>query len=85
MANETSSLQPHKIVLSEEEIFDVGLATFYVFDKENAGAARSARHVKGGPCVRDVRGGPCIGDVRGGPCVRSQRGGPCVSPGSSWS
>jgi hypothetical protein len=26
----------HVITLSEEEIFDVSLATFYVFDKENA-------------------------------------------------
>jgi hypothetical protein len=25
----------HEIILSEEEIFDVSLATFYVFDKEN--------------------------------------------------
>jgi hypothetical protein len=27
----------HVITLSEEEIFDVSLSTFYVFDKENAG------------------------------------------------
>jgi hypothetical protein len=30
----------HEIALSEEEISDVSLATFYVFDKENAGAFR---------------------------------------------
>ena len=30
----------HEISLSEEEISDVSLATFYVFDKENAGAFR---------------------------------------------
>jgi hypothetical protein len=30
----------HEITLSEEEISDVSLATFYVFDKENAGAFR---------------------------------------------
>ena len=27
----------HVITLSEEEVFDVSLATFYVFDKEEAG------------------------------------------------
>jgi hypothetical protein len=30
----------HEIVLGEEEISDVSLATFYVFDKENAGTPR---------------------------------------------
>ena len=29
-----------QITLSEEEIADVSLGTFFVFDKENAGAAR---------------------------------------------
>jgi hypothetical protein len=31
----------HEITLGEEEISDVSLATFYVFDKENAGTLRS--------------------------------------------
>jgi hypothetical protein len=31
----------HEIVLREEEISDVSLATFYVFDKERAGAFRA--------------------------------------------
>jgi len=30
----------HAIAISEEEIADVSLATFYVFDKENAGASK---------------------------------------------
>jgi hypothetical protein len=30
----------HQITLSDEEVSDVSLATFYVFDKENAGAFR---------------------------------------------
>ena len=30
----------HEITLGEEEIADVSLATFYVFDKENAGPSR---------------------------------------------
>ena len=44
----------HEISLSEEEISDVSLATFYVFDKENAGAFR--------PGVRLAMGaGGCAG------------------------
>jgi len=31
---------PPAIILGEEEIFDVSLATFYVFDNENAGTHR---------------------------------------------
>ena len=30
----------HEITLGEEEIADVSLATFYVFDKENVGTSR---------------------------------------------
>ena len=30
----------HEVTLSEEEISDVSLATFYVFDNENAGTFR---------------------------------------------
>jgi hypothetical protein len=43
----------HEIILREEEIFDVSLATFYVFDKERAGAFRAGeRLIKiGGCCV----------------------------------
>ena len=36
-ANTSLPSQKHEISLGEEEIFDVSLATFYVFDKENAG------------------------------------------------
>ena len=40
---QTPNLAPgHAITLGEEEIADVSLATFYVFDKENIGAARAA-------------------------------------------
>src|SRR2546430_17613261 len=53
-----------QITLSEEEIADVSLGTFYVFDKENAGTPRLgeqyARGCRGGGC----RGGGC----RGGGC-----------------
>jgi hypothetical protein len=69
MANEKSGSQPHGIVLSEEEIFDIGLATFHSFDTERTEAAASARQLKGGPCAPVVRGGPCAPTVRGGPCA----------------
>ena len=36
-ANTSLSSQKHEIFLGEEEISDVSLATFYVFNKENAG------------------------------------------------
>ena len=31
----------HEVILREEEIFDVTLASFYIFDKERAGAFRA--------------------------------------------
>ena len=48
----------HEITLGEEEISDVSLATFYVFDKENAGTS--------GPSVQLVKGGGCKGGGGGG-------------------
>src|SRR6201997_3812381 len=39
-ANTSPHSQKHEIFLGEEEISDVSLATFYVFDKENAGPPR---------------------------------------------
>jgi hypothetical protein len=36
----------HEIILREDEIFDVSLATFYLFDKERAGAFRASRRLK---------------------------------------
>ena len=56
----------HEITLAEEEISDVSLATFYVFDKENTGTFR--------PNVQLVRGGGCGG---GGGCRGCGGGGGC--------
>jgi hypothetical protein len=48
----------HEITLSDEEIADVSLATFYVFDKENAAAAQgSFQLARGGGCGHG--GGGC--------------------------
>ncbi len=61
-----STSQPHELFLGEEEIFDVSLSTFYVFDKENAGATPLAQQLKlaarGGGCGRcGGCGGRCGG------------------------
>ena len=40
----------HQVTLCEEEIFDVSLATFYVFDKENAGTFRRGVRLAAGGC-----------------------------------
>jgi len=45
----TPNIAPsHEITLGEEEIADVSLATFYVFDKENAAAAQAGVQVVAG-------------------------------------
>jgi hypothetical protein len=49
MATEPSNSQRDEVILSEEEIFDVSLTTFYAFDKEN------------GPRPTRPKGGPCVG------------------------
>ncbi len=41
----------HEITLREEEISDVSLATFYVFDKENVGALRPGVRFAAGGCA----------------------------------
>jgi hypothetical protein len=63
----------HEITLGEEEISDVSLATFYVFDKENPGTSR--------PGVQLARGGGCGGCGHGGGCGGCGHGGGC---GGVW-
>ena len=46
----------HEITLGDEEISDVSLATFYVFDKENTGSLRGM--------VQEARGCGCGGSGR---------------------
>jgi hypothetical protein len=53
----------HEIILSEEEIFDVSLATFYVFDKENKPELGQPLRLAAGRC-----GGGCGCGGRGGGC-----------------
>jgi hypothetical protein len=59
-----NTAQGHEIILGEEEISDVSLATFYVFDKENNGTLQDgtlqlARG--GGGCGHGGGGGGCRG------------------------
>jgi hypothetical protein len=53
----------HEIILGEEEISDVSLATFYVFDKENVGAFRPGVRLAAGGCS-----GACGGCAGCGGC-----------------
>jgi hypothetical protein len=50
----------HKVTLTDEEITDVSLATFYVFDKETPAPSRFGLHVALGAC------GGCAGCGCGG-------------------
>ncbi len=71
----TSQSQSHEIFLADEEIFDVSLATFYVFDKENTGTpplAQQLRFARGGGCGCG-HGGGCGG--HGGGCGCGHGGG----------
>ena len=72
----TSQSQSHEIFLADEEIFDVNLATFYVFDKENTGTpplAQQLRFARGGGCGCG-HGGGC-GCGHGGGCGCGHGGG----------
>src|ERR1700742_3887088 len=58
-ANQATNYSPnHQITLGEEEIADVSLATFYVFDKEGAAAAKdgNVQLARGCGCGRGCGG-----------------------------
>jgi len=63
----SSSVVPPQITLNEEEISDVSLGTFYVFDKENAGIARGLQLAQRG-CGRCGGCRGCRGCGRGCGC-----------------
>ena len=59
----------NRVTLCEEEIFDVSLATFYVFDKENAGTfRRGVRLAAGGGCGCGCGGLLRVAQVAAGLC-----------------
>jgi hypothetical protein len=61
----------HEITLCEEEISDVSLATFYIFDNERAGTFRRGRKLAQGGCGCGGGGGCGGGDGGGGGCSTS--------------
>jgi hypothetical protein len=71
-ANTPPPSQGNELFLGEEELSDVSLATFYVFDKENAGQPPLAQHLK---VARGGCGGGCGGG--GGGCGCHGGGGGC--------
>jgi hypothetical protein len=56
----------HEITLNEEEVSDVSLATFHVFDKETAGTPKLGEQFARGGCGCGGRGGGCGGRGCGG-------------------
>jgi hypothetical protein len=63
-ATQATSYSPnHQITLGEEEIADVSLATFYVFDKEGTAAAKDGniQLARGCGCGRGCGGRGCRG------------------------
>ena len=74
----TSQSQSHELLLGEEEIFDVSLATFYIYDKENAGPSALPQNLKlaRGGCGGCGGGGGCRCGGGGGGC-RCGGGGGC--------
>jgi hypothetical protein len=82
----TSQSQRHDMFFAEEEISDVTLATFYVFDKENTGASPPDQQLRlagggGGGC--GCRGGGCtqLGAFGGMACRWAIHPGSVVHPG----
>ena len=62
LANTSLPSQKHEIFLGDEEISDVSLATFYAFDKENAGPPplfKKLRLAVGGGAGCACSFGPC--------------------------
>lgn len=68
----------HQITLGEEEIADVSLATFYVFDKENTAAAKDGVQVAWRGC------GHGCGGCRGCRGCRGCGGRGCGCGGCGW-
>src|SRR6516162_5883128 len=70
----------YPVLLGEEEISDVSLATFYVFDKENAGSLKPGIQLARGGCGGGCGSGHGCGGCRGcggcgGGCARGCGGG----------
>jgi hypothetical protein len=58
--NVPSQDNTRKFILGEEEISDVSLTTFHIFDRENPSLSRDIKEARGG-CGRCGGGGRCAG------------------------
>ncbi len=79
-ANTPSTSQSHELLLGEEEIFDVSLGTFYIYDKENAGPSalpQNLRLARGGCGGCGGGGCRCGGGGGSGGCRCGGGGGGC--------
>jgi hypothetical protein len=85
-ATQTAYSPNHQITLGEEEIADVSLATFYVFDKEGTTAAKdgTVQLARGCGCrgCRGCGGRGCRGCGRGCGCGVGWGGACCASWGA---
>jgi hypothetical protein len=81
-----------RFILGEEEISDISLATFHVFDKENPPLSQGIRVARGGGCGCGHGGGcggcahaggcgGCAHAAIGGGCAHAAIGGGCAAVG----
>ena len=74
-----------RLILAEEEISDVSLATFQVFDRENPPLSQGIKVARGGGCgcggCGHGGGGGCAHAGFGGGCAHA--GGGCAHPGGN--
>src|ERR1035441_7688136 len=74
----------HEITLAEEEISDVSLATFHVFDKENEPPLRQGLRLAAGGCGGHGGCGGCGGHGGGaGGCAAHGGAGGCAAHGGA--
>jgi hypothetical protein len=83
---EPSQDNARRFILGEEEISDVSLATFHVFDRENPALSQGIRVAAGGcghggGCGGCGHGGGCGGCAHGGGCGGCAHAGGCAHPG----
>jgi len=74
--NVPSQDNARRLILTEEEISDVSLATFQVFDRENPPPGQGIKVARGGGC-----GGCGCGHGGGGGCAHAGFGGGCAHAG----
>ncbi len=84
--NVPSQDNARRLILTEEEISDVSLATFQVFDRENPPLSQGIKVARGGGCGgcgcgHGGGGGGCAHASFGGGCAHAGVGGGCAHAG----